>query len=902
MNAPVQNPAAVRTTCPYCGVGCGVVATPEPAGPVHIEGDGAHPANFGRLCSKGAALGETVGNTTRLLHPMMRDATGDLAPATWDDALDHVAQGLRDTLERHGPQAIAFYLSGQLLTEDYYAANKLAKGFLGTANVDTNSRLCMASSVAGHKRAFGSDTVPGSYEDLEEADLVILTGSNTAWCHPVLFRRMMAARQRRGTKLVVIDPRRTATGDEADLFLPLAHGTDTVLFSGLLVHLDETGALDESYITAHTTGFATALEQARRIAPNLAATAAATGLSAADVASFFALFAASERTVTCYSQGVNQSAQGTDKVNAILNCHLATGRIGRPGMGPFSLTGQPNAMGGREVGGLANQLAAHMGFAPEEVDRVRRFWGAPAMAEKEGLKAVDMFAAIGRGEIKALWVMGTNPAVSMPRADAVRAGLAGLDFFVVSENVHQTDTLSSGAHVLLPAAAWGEKDGTVTNSERRISRQRPFLPRPEEVKPDWWALAEVAKRLGHGAAFAWRGPADIFREHAALSGFENGGSRDFDISGLADVSAAAYEALEPVQWPVLPSAERGRARLFGNGGFFTPDRRARFIPPAPPLAAVANREFPLLLNTGRIRDQWHTMTRTGLSPRLARHIPTPFVAVSLDDARQLGLEDGGLARIASRHGIVRLQVRVEEGQSPGTVFAPMHWSSANGSDGRIGPLVQDHTDPFSGQPDMKATPVAITPLPAPQEAFLLARTPVDLPDGAFWARVALNGGQGWKVLGDLDIRAWQCFGRSLIAGHEHAELEDLAGGHYRLAVFEADGSLAFVLMAGPRGSVPAWDTLVHLFEHGPVSDGDRKVILSGRHGDGEAASGPLVCACFGVGAGAICAAIGSGAATPDMVGARLKAGTNCGSCLPEIRRLIGAAQVASACGALSPAA
>ena len=901
MNAPIQSPAAVRTTCPYCGVGCGVVATPEAGGPVHMEGDAAHPANFGRLCSKGAALGETVSHATRLLHPMMRDGSGALVPTAWDAALDHVAQGLRETLERHGPQAIAFYLSGQLLTEDYYAANKLAKGFLGTAHVDTNSRLCMASSVAGHKRAFGSDTVPGSYEDLDEADLIILTGSNTAWCHPVLFRRMVAARQGRSTKLVVIDPRRTATGEEADLFLPLAHGTDTVLFSGLLVHLAETGALDEGYIAAHTTGFAAALEQARRIAPNLAATAAATGLSAADVARFFALFATTARTVTCYSQGVNQSAQGTDKVNAILNCHLATGRIGRPGMGPFSLTGQPNAMGGREVGGLANQLAAHMGFSPEEVDRVRRFWDAPAMAQKEGLKAVDMFAAISRGEIKALWVMGTNPAVSLPRADAMRAGLANLDLFVVSDNVRHTDTVSSGAHVLLPAAAWGEKDGTVTNSERRISRQRPFLPRPDAVKPDWWALAEVAKRLSHGAAFAWRGPADIFREHATLSGFENAGTRDFDISGLADISDAAYEALAPVQWPVLPGAERGRARLFGAGGFFTADRKARFVPPAPPRAAQATLDFPLLLNTGRIRDQWHTMTRTGLSPRLARHIPAPLVAVNPEDAVRLGLEDGGLARLTSPHGTVRLQVRVEDGQGPGTVFAPIHWSGTNGSDGRVGPLVQDDTDPFSGQPDMKATPVAISPLPAPQEVFLLSRTPLDLPGGTFWARVSLSGGLGWKVLADLDVRVWQAFGQSLIAGRGHAELEDLAGGHYRLAIFEPDGSLAFVLMAGPRGSVPSWDTLIRLFEHGPVGDADRKVILSGRHGDGEAACGPLVCACFGVGAGAIRAAVDGGAETPEAVGARLKAGTNCGSCLPEIRRIIGEA-AAPASAALSPAA
>ena len=399
MNAFSALPS-VKTTCPYCGVGCGVAVVPDGAGGAHVEGDKAHPANLGRLCSKGAALGETLGLSTRLLYPMMRAGDGPLARTSWAAALDKVAADLRAIIDRHGPGAVAFYLSGQLLTEDYYVANKLAKGFLGTAHVDTNSRLCMASSVAGHKRAFGSDTVPGCYEDLEAADLVVLVGSNAAFCHPVLFRRMEAARAKRGTRIVVIDPRGTQTAAEADLVLPLAHGTDAVLFAGLLVHLAETGRVDPAFIAAHTQGYAATLDAAREIAATPAATARACGLEEADVAAFFHLFAGTEKVVTCYSQGVNQARQGTDKVGAILNCHLATGRIGKPGLGPFSLTGQPNAMGGREVGGLANQLAAHMGFSPAEVDLVRRFWSAPRMAEREGLKAVDMFAAIGRGEIK----------------------------------------------------------------------------------------------------------------------------------------------------------------------------------------------------------------------------------------------------------------------------------------------------------------------------------------------------------------------------------------------------------------------------------------------------------------------------------------------------------------------
>src|SRR6266567_2125080 len=484
---------ATRTTCPYCGVGCGVLATPDGSGGAAISGDPEHPANFGRLCAKGSALGETLGLEDRLLYPMIRCSKGTMERVAWSDALDHVAHRFAHIIERHGPNAVAFYLSGQLLTEDYYVANKLMKGFVGSANVDTNSRLCMSSSVAGHLRAFGADTVPGLYEDLDQADLIVLVGSNAAWCHPVLFRRMQENRRVRGAKLVVIDPRRTATADEADLFLSLKPGMDTALFSGLLAYLADSGSLDHKYVEKHTAGFEVALTRSREIAPDLATVARLTGLLAADVRHFYELFVATPRTVTAYSQGVNQSAQGTDKVNAIINCHLATGRIGRRGQGPFSLTGQPNAMGGREVGGLANQLAAHMAFTSEDIDRVRRFWNAPRVAAREGAKAVQMFDAIARGRIKALWVMATNPAVSLPRASHVREALKKLDLFVVSENVLANDTVNAGAHILLPAAAWGEKDGTVTNSERRISRQRQFLPLPGEAKPDWWIVTQVAR-------------------------------------------------------------------------------------------------------------------------------------------------------------------------------------------------------------------------------------------------------------------------------------------------------------------------------------------------------------------------------------------------------------------------
>lgn len=879
VHVPEPSAAAVRTTCPYCGVGCGVLAQPDGHGGAAIAGDPDHPSNRGRLCSKGSALGETLGLEGRL--PMLRGAR-----ASWDEALDAVAGGLSSVAAEHGPEAIAFYLSGQLLTEDYYVANKLMKGFVGSPNVDTNSRLCMASSVAGHRRAFGADTVPGCYDDLDEADLVVLVGSNAAWCHPILFRRMLDNRARRGARIVVIDPRRTATAEEADLFLALRPGTDTALFSGLLVHLAATGALDRAYIDRHTSGFDAAVERARRVARDSAATAEQTGLSDKDVAAFFALFRNTERVVTCYSQGVNQSVQGTDKVNAIINCHLATGRIGRRGTGPFSLTGQPNAMGGREVGGLANMLAAHMGFSPEEVDRVGRFWAAPRVVTGEGLKAVALFDAIADGRIKALWVMATNPAVSLPQADRVRAALRKLDLLIVSENVIANDTVTAGAHILLPAAAWGEKDGTVTNSERRISRQRAFLPPPGEAKPDWWMVTEVARRMGFGEAFDYATPADIFREHAALSAFENGGSRDFDLGGFADLTGEDYEKLEPVQWPVA-AEQGGQARFFADGGFFTPDARARFVALEPPAsAAMLSEAFPFRLNTGRVRDQWHTMTRTGRSARLGANSPVPFLDVNPADAARLGLASGDLARVTSRYGSAVLEAIVTDAQQPGAVFAPIHWSGETSSDGRIGALVQPVVDAFSGQPDAKATPVALAPVRMARRGFLLSRSGMNVPAGTWWARVAIEGGVGTLFASDLSVRDIAAWAKTCFPQAELAEYVDLPGDIYRCAAF-ADGQLVACVFVSPAEARPQWESIKALFAGTEFDRGVRRLALCGTTLDGVADPGPTICACFGVGFVVIRDAIASGAATsPEAIGQLLRAGTNCGSCVPELKRII----------------
>jgi len=876
--------APTRTTCPYCGVGCGVLATPDGNGGAAISGDGEHPANYGRLCSKGSALGETLTLEGRLLYPMIRCGKGVMERVDWSDALDHVAHRLNHIVARDGAKSVAFYLSGQMLTEDYYVANKLMKGFIGSANVDTNSRLCMASSVAGHRRAFGADTVPGCYEDLDEADLLVLVGSNAAWCHPVLFQRMQANRQERGARMVVIDPRRTDTAEDAELFLPLRPGTDAALFSGLLVHLADSGAIDRDFVDRHTSGFQDALARCRSIAGSAAATALATGLAEIDVAEFFRMFRETARVVTLYSQGVNQSAQGTDKVNAILNCHLATGRIGKRGASPFSLTGQPNAMGGREVGGLANQLAAHMGFAPPDIDRVRRFWKAPRIATHEGLKAVQMFEAIARGEIKALWVIGTNPAVSLPDADVSREALKKLELLVISENVRSNDTVNVGAHVLLPALAWGEKSGTVTNSERRISRQRAFLPPPGEARPDWWILSEVGKRLGFGAAFDFKSEASVFREHAALSAFENYGNRDFDIGALQSVSDEAYDAMTPVLWPLREGASP-QARFFADGGFYAPDRRARFVAPdVPALRSETNPNRPLRLNTGRIRDQWHAMTRTGLSALLGQHLVEPFVEVHPDDANRFGLVDDGFARIATDYGQCVLKVVVSARQQRGMLFAPIHWSETNASSARVGALVAPFTDPYSGQPEAKATPVSIVPYEYVFRGFMLSRKQLELPSGVWWARTAVAGGYGYVFADNADLARWPGWLHA-VAGDDLAEYRDLGGGIYRAGSFSCD-RIEACLFVGPAHDAGNWDVIKSLFSAGALNDDQRAMLLSGRSGAGRTSAGPVICACFGVGRTTICDAIAGGARSAADIGARLKAGTNCGSCIPELRRLI----------------
>jgi assimilatory nitrate reductase catalytic subunit len=863
--------AAVRTTCAYCGVGCGIVATPTGAREVTIKGDPDHPANAGRLCSKGTHIGETVGLEGRLLHPMIGKRR-----VGWDKALDLVAKKFRDTIARHGPDSVAFYVSGQLLTEDYYVANKLMKGFIGSANIDTNSRLCMSSAVAGHMRAFGEDVVPVSYEDLEQADLIALVGSNTAWCHPIVYQRIQTARAARGAKLVVIDPRRTETCDDADLHLAIRPGSDVALMNGALAHMKREGLVDEAYLAAHVNvpdGFWEALDQGH----DLWTVARTCDVPPADLARFYELFAATPRAITLFSQGINQALRGTDQVNAITNLHLATGRIGKPGAGPFSITGQPNAMGGREVGGLASTLAAHMDFAPENVARVGRFWASPGMASKPGLKAVDLFRGVREGRIKALWVMATNPAVSMPDANMVREALAACPFVVVSDVIAETDT-SLHAHVRLPATGWGEKDGTVTNSERCVSRQRPFLPAPAEARHDWWIISQVGRRMGWKTAFAFDTPADVYREHARLSAYQNDGERLFDLRRHAAIRNGDYDALEPFRWG---------GTAFADGRYSTPDRKARLILVAQGALADPLKDWPLTLNTGRYRDQWHTMTRTGLSAKLARHREEPLVEVHPEDAATYGLDDGGLARVATAQGESLFRIAITDRQRPGELFTPIHWTDRQSTGGRTGLLPRPLVDPHSGQPGFKLTPARIEKIECAWRGFLLVRGLDIPPPKCLWrTRITVPGGLLYELAGNGEPDR---LAASLPSG-EHIEARDRSRGSWRVAVLDK-GRVAAALFVTATGELPPRDWLIAQLEAPEVAP----TLLAGRAPGAAVDRGPIICVCFDVGMHTILRAIAEQKLTDvAAVGKAIGAGTNCGSCRPAIANLIAQSELAHA--------
>ena len=860
----VEVPAPeVATTCCYCGIGCGVLVSASRNAIVSVRGDPAHPANAGKLCTKGLALHEADG-ASRGLHP---EFGGERR--SWDEALELVAAEFRRTIAAHGPDAVAFYISGQLLTEDYYVFNKLAKGLIGTNNIDTNSRLCMASAVAGYKQALGADAPPACYEDVDSAECVFIAGSNTAWAHPVLHRRMERARPK---NVIVVDPRRTETARAATLHLQIEPGTDVALFNGMLHAMLAERWIDRDYISRHTEGFEAVRDAVRDYAPGVAA--AVCGIGEAELLQAARLFATSRATLSLYCQGLNQSASGTAKNVALINLHLATGQIGKPGAGPFSLTGQPNAMGGREVGGMANLLSAHRDLASaEHRAEVARLWGVESVPDRPGKTAVEMFEAIRAGEIRMVWIACTNPAQSLPDQRLVHEALQRAELVVLQDAYRNTET-AAYADVFLPAAGWGEKEGTMTNSERGVSRVRAAVAPPGEAWPDWKIAVEFAKRLfpERSSLLDYRSAEEIFDEHR-----ETTRGRDLDITGL---SYALLDERGPQQWPFPEGAAQGRKRLYEDGVFPTPSGRARFVPAAyRPVAEMPGGRFPLRLTTGRLRDQWHSMTRTGTIARLCSHEPEARVMVHPRDLAELEIAEGELVKLASRRGHVYLPACADAGLPRGTAFLPMHWGARHlAGRGRRGvnELTLGALDPSSKQPELKHCAVRLerAELPWRLVAFAYGEELSGLTASLDWAMAAAPYAARRLIGGErAGVRLAMAAPQPL--GEEVVQRIDACLGL----------ELAEALQSGPEGRrvngrIALDGSTVHaarLCGDAPLDPWLRDLLPRGR----------TVCSCFDVAEADIDAFL-SRSASLEALQAALKCGTSCGSCLPELRRKIAA--------------
>ena len=925
-----------KSTCPYCGVGCGVIIESQGTQIIGVRGDPAHPANFGRLCTKGSTLHLTASKAVtlqaRLLQPMKRAARGAAPQAIgWDAALDEAAARFAQVIDEHGPDAVGFYLSGQLLTEDYYVFNKLAKGLIGTNNVDTNSRLCMSSAVAGYKATLGADAPPACYEDFAHANTVFIAGSNAAWAHPILFRRLEDARAANPSmKLIVADPRRTETAAVADLHLPLLPGTDVALFHGLLHLLLWEGLTDPTYIAAHTTGFEALRDRVREFTPKHVAQVC--GLKEDDIVQAARWFGQNTPTLSLYCQGLNQSSSGTDKNAALVNLHLATGQIGKPGAGPFSLTGQPNAMGGREVGGLANLLSAHRDLAnPQHRAEVAALWGIPDVPAKPGKSAVEMFQAAADGEIKALWISCTNPAQSMPDQASVRRALERCEYVVLQEAFATTAT-AAYADLLLPATTWGEKEGTVTNSERRISRVRAAVHAPGEARHDWAAGVEFARRLeaklprrrADGATlFPYPTPESVWNEHR-----ESTRGRDLDITGLS------YAALEraPQPWPCPEGQTEGRTRLYEDGVFPTADGRARFAAPAyRPLTEPRDARFPVSLTTGRLRDHWHGMSRTGTLGRLFGHVPEPSVEIHPQELVRRGWADGQLVHLTSRRGSILLPVRGSEAVAPAQAFVAMHWGeefvsgrSASGLPlAGINALMPSSYCPTSKQPELKHAAVKLLKAELPWQLVAAAWLP---EDEALLAQRRLR-----ELMPSFDYAHCVPFGREPhargvtgvllraaapeapadelltqieavlgIAGPQMLRYADPRRGQrraMRLARTDNGGARldAFVLAGDTRAE--SWVRAL-LTDELPAEAYGRLLLSPGAKAPvALAPRGQQVCTCFDVTEPQIVETLARCRGSTDERLAALQAerrcGTNCGSCLPALRTLVRASMQAA---------
>ena len=732
------------TYCPYCGVGCGLRVGIRNGKVAKVKGSPDHPSSLGDLCLKPIHLPGSLDTPDRIREPLMRvpgPTSGvppgdiDFESATWERATAYIAENLKKIVQQHGPDAVAFYGSGQFTTEDYYVANKLIKGFIGSNNFDANSRLCMASAVVGYVSALGSDGPPPAYEDIDHAACFFLIGTNTADCHPVLFNRIKRRKKSdpENVKVIVVDPRETRTAAIADLFLPIRPGTDVVLLNAMLNLLHSEEKTAQAFIAEHTNGFDELLNEARQV--STAAAAKVCGIPEGDLIRAARYFGDAQSVLSFWSMGLNQSVNGVAKNQAVINLHLATGQIGKPGSGPFSLTGQPNAMGGREAGGLSHLLPGYrMIDSAAHREEVERFWQTPAgrIADRPGLAAVDMFEAAAKGEIKAMWIMCTNPLVSMPNIDVIEAAMKKLELLIVTDAYHPTDT-TEYAHVLLPAAQWSEREGVMTNSERRITYLPQMVDPVGQARPDWRILADVASAMGFGQAFAYASSADVFDEFKQLTK-----GRVCDYSG---VSLRRLQEEGPLQWPVPTAEHPGTARLYaglhdrrppqpggvecspdsctegeasaanaqgGASAFATADGKARFHTPVfVPPAELPNRKFPLLLTTGRVRNQWHTMTRTGKSESLLKGAREPFLEIHPVDAVRRQIENGDVVEIRSRRGTAWAKARVTDKIREGACFMPFHWGRMTDKLQAANNITLSAVDPLSKEPELKACAVEV---------------------------------------------------------------------------------------------------------------------------------------------------------------------------------------------------
>ena len=889
--------AETRSTCPYCGVGCGVVIEHDANAITGVRGDAEHPANFGKLCSKGSTLHLTLSPVARALYPELRgERDTPRQRVTWNHALNAAAEKFAHCIRDHGPDSVAFYISGQLLTEDYYAFNKLAKGLIGTNNVDTNSRLCMSSAVAGYKATLGADAPPCAYEDIDMAECIFIVGANTAYAHPILFRRIEAARAKNPQlKLIVADPRRTETAAEADLFLQIKPGSDVALFHAMLNVIVADNLLDENFIAEHTEGFAALRETLRDFSP--ADAALICGIAAADIVQAAHWFAKSPATLSLYCQGLNQSASGTDKNATLINLHLATRQIGKPGAGPFSLTGQPNAMGGREVGGMANLLSAHRDLAnPEHRAEVAKLWGVDSVPATPGKTAVPMFDALHDGRIKCLWIACTNPAQSMPNQALVREAMKRAEFVVLQECYRDTET-APFADLLLPATTWGEKEGTVTNSERRISRVRAALPAPGEARHDWQIVVDFAHALGQKLGgnraerlFPYKAPEELFNEHR-----ESTRGRDLDITGL---SYSKLETLGPQQWPYPEAATAGKTRLYANGVFPTVNGRAKFANAAyVGVAEKTSHRYPLSLNTGRLRDQWHGMSRSGRAAHLYGHAPKAVLNMHPADIEARGCVDHELVTIASARGRITLPIESTTDIAPGNVFLPMHWGSRFLKGDGINALTAGAFDARSQQPELKHAAVEVISADLPWQMVAMAY--VAAPHEALetlaknfaefdYASCGFAGREQTAVVfraaavAAPPISLLKKLDAMLGLDGEVLSFADASKGIERIAKVDKGQLIAMRLSGDISGAEWLGEWLESRVDIGPLAY--RLLAGGSTPPQGMVNRGRIVCACHNVAESEIigCFSIGYNVAEAQH---KLKCGTGCGSCVPELKRM-----------------